>query len=75
MSSTAAQQEIRSQRENELAALKRTLEEETSSHETAIASMRQKHSKAVEELNEALEAAKKVMFVSETMKPSQVKVS
>lgn len=59
-SSTAAQQEIRTQRENELAQLKRTLEEETSGHEVAIASMRQKHTKAIEDLNEQLEAARKV---------------
>ena len=57
-----AQQEIRTQRENELAALKRTLEDEVASHEEAVASMRGKHSKAMEELNEQLEAAKKVHF-------------
>ena len=55
-----AQQEIRTQRENELAALKKTLEDEVASHEEAIAAMRSKHSKAVEELNEQLESAKKV---------------
>ena len=59
-SSTVAQQEIRAQRENELATLKRTLEEEVTAHEEAIAAMRQKHSKAMEELNEQLESAKKV---------------
>ena len=55
-----AQQEIRTQRENELAVLKRTLEEETVAHESAIASMRQKHSGTMEDLNNQLEAAKKV---------------
>ncbi len=55
-----AQQEIRAQRENELAALKKTLEDETSSHESAITSQRSKHSKAMEELSEQLDAAKKV---------------
>ena len=57
---TAAQQEIRAQRENELAQFKKTLEEETSGHESAISSMRQKHSKAIEDLSEQLEAARKV---------------
>ena len=59
-SSTAAQQEIRAKRENELAQLKRTLEEETSSHETALASMKSKHSKTMEDLNEQLESLRKV---------------
>ena len=59
-SSTVAQQEIRTQRENELAVLKRTLEEETAAHESAIASMRQKHSSGMEDLNNQLETAKKV---------------
>lgn len=60
MSSTAAQQEIRAQRENELAQFKRTLEEETANHEATVAAMRQKHSKAIEDLNDQLEAARKV---------------
>ena len=59
-SSTVAQQEIRTQRENELAVLKKTLEDEVAAHEDAVAGLRSKHSKAMEELNEQLEAAKKV---------------
>ena len=59
-SSTVAQQEIRAQRENELAQLKKQLEDETSNHEAAIASMRSKNSKALDDLNDQLEAAKKV---------------
>ena len=55
-----AQQEIRAQRENELVAIKRTLEEEVAAHEEAIAAMRSKHSKAMEELNDQLESAKNV---------------
>ena len=62
VSSTAAQQEIRAQRENELAQFKRTLEEETANHEATVSSMRQKHSKAIEDLNEQLEAARKVRW-------------
>ena len=64
VSSTAAQQEIRAQRENELAQFKRTLEEETANHEATVSSMRQKHSKAIEDLNEQLEAARKVRWCS-----------
>lgn len=59
-SSTAAQQEIRAQRENELAQFKKTLEEETANHEATVTSMRQKHAKAIEDLNDQLEAARKV---------------
>lgn len=59
-SSTVAQQEIRAQRENELAQLKRQLEEESSNHESAISSMRSKNTKSLDDLNEQLEAAKKV---------------
>ena len=40
--------------------LKKTLEEETSAHEAAVASMRSKHTKAVEDLNEQLEGLRKV---------------
>ena len=59
-SSTAAQHEIRAQRENEVAQLKKTLDEEVAAHEAAVASMRSKHTKAVEDLNEQLESLKKV---------------
>ena len=59
-STTATQQEIRAQRESELAALKKTLQEEISSNETSMASMRQKHSRALEDLNEQFDSMKKV---------------
>ena len=59
-SSTAAQQEIRAQRENELAQLKKQLEDETANHEATVASMRSKNNKALEDLNEQLESVKKV---------------
>ena len=59
-SSTVAQQEIRSQRENELGQLKKQLEDETANHESTVASMRSKNNKAMEDLNDQLEAAKKV---------------
>lgn len=62
-STTAAQQEIRAQRENELAQFKKTLEEETANHEATVTAMRQKYSKAIEDLNEQLEAARKVCIL------------
>ena len=65
-SSTAAQQEIRAKRENELAQLKRTLDEETTSHESALASMKSKHSKVVEDMNEQLESMRKVWLLRDS---------
>ena len=44
LDSTAAQQELRTAREKELAGLKKALEEETASHENNVAEMRHKHS-------------------------------
>ena len=58
--SAAAQQEIRGQRETELMAMKRTLEEDAASHESAISAMRQKYSHQIEDLNEQLESSRKV---------------
>ena len=43
-----------------MAHLKKTLDEETANHEAAIASMRQKQAHAMEELNDKLDAVKKV---------------
>lgn len=43
-----------------MASLKKTMEEEGRNHEAQIQDLRQKHSQAVEELNEQLEQAKRV---------------
>lgn len=59
-SSTAAQQEIRTQRENDLSLLKRNLEEETLAHENALSALRHKSTKALDESNENTETMKKV---------------
>ena len=60
MSSSAAQQEIRTQRENELAALKKTLEDEANNHEATMSAMKQKQAKAAQELSDQMEALKRV---------------
>uniref|UniRef100_A0A8C1MDT5 Myosin-9 n=1 Tax=Cyprinus carpio TaxID=7962 RepID=A0A8C1MDT5_CYPCA len=60
LDSTAAQQELRTKRETEVAQLKKTLEEEAKVHEQVVAEMRQKHSQAFDELNEQLEQVKRV---------------
>ena len=57
---TTAAQDMRNKRESELAALKKSVEEETASHEAAMGQLRQKHAQLVEELNVQLETTKKV---------------
>ncbi|XP_067237257.1 myosin-9-like isoform X3 [Chanodichthys erythropterus] len=59
LDSTAAQQELRTKRETEVAQLKKTLEEEAKVHEQLVAEMRQKHGQAFDELNEQLEQVKR----------------
>lgn len=65
-----AQQELRSKREQELATLKKNLEDETGSHESHLANMRHKHSQELSEINEQLENLKKVKTTLEKSKQS-----
>lgn len=44
----------------ELATLKKSLEEDTQTHEVLITEMRHKHSQEISEINEQLESLKKV---------------
>ncbi|XP_035510181.1 myosin-11-like [Morone saxatilis] len=60
LDTTAAQQELRAKREQEVALLKKAMEEEGRSHDAQIQDLRQKHGQAVEELSEQLEQAKRV---------------
>ncbi len=57
---TAAQREIQGNREKELTQVKKALEEEMAAHESAVAAMRSKHNKSADDLNDQLEAARKV---------------
>lgn len=50
----------RTKREQEVAELKKALEEETKNHEVQIQDIRQRHATALEELSEQLEQAKRV---------------
>lgn len=50
----------RAKREQEVAMLKKAMEEEGRSHEAQVQDLRQKHNQAVEELSEQLEQAKRV---------------
>lgn len=54
-----AQQELRSKREQEVAVLKRSLEEESASHEATLAEQRHKYSQELQQLNEQHEQIKK----------------
>lgn len=54
-----AQQELRSKREQELASLKKNLEDESGNHEAHLADMRHKHSQELASINEQLETLKK----------------
>lgn len=58
--SSANHATFRAKREQEVASLKKTMEEEGRNHEAQIQDLRQKHGQAVEELNEQLEQAKRV---------------
>lgn len=51
---------VRTKREQEVAELKKTIDEETKNHESQIQEMRQRHATALEELSEQLEQAKRV---------------
>ncbi|CAG7725666.1 unnamed protein product [Allacma fusca] len=59
LDTTAAQQELRSKRELELAALKKSLDEESASHEVSLQEMRHKHGQEVNSLLEQVENLKK----------------
>lgn len=59
LDSTAAQQELRTAREKELAGLKKALEDDSANHENTVTEMRHKHSSEVTSLNESLDSLKK----------------
>merc|ERR1719357_1599636 len=59
LDTTAAQQEMRTAREKELANIKKALEEEVASHEQMTTEMRHKHSGELASLNNQLDSLKK----------------
>uniref|UniRef100_A0A8C5C0P9 Uncharacterized protein n=1 Tax=Gadus morhua TaxID=8049 RepID=A0A8C5C0P9_GADMO len=60
LDSTAAQQELRARREQEVAALKRSLEQEVQASQARLQELRSKHSQTLEEVKEQLEQTKRV---------------
>merc|ERR1719264_1814623 len=67
---TAAQREMRTAREKELANIKKALEEEVASHERGTAEMRHKHSGELASLNNQLDTIKKSKAQAEKGKPT-----
>uniref|UniRef100_A0A3Q3WG50 Myosin, heavy chain 10, non-muscle n=1 Tax=Mola mola TaxID=94237 RepID=A0A3Q3WG50_MOLML len=61
----------RTKREQEVAELKKTVDEETKKHESQIQEIRQRHATALEELSEQLEQAKRFKANLEKTKQSQ----
>lgn len=64
LDTTAAVQDLRTKREQELQELKRTLEQSQRTHEEQLQEMRSKYNQQIETLNEEVENARKVrMFI------------
>ena len=60
LDTTAAAQELRGKREQEVTELKRAMEEEAHGHETALHELRHKYTQQLEEANDQLDQTKKV---------------
>lgn len=60
MDTTAAVQDLRNKREQEVVQLKKAMEDEAKDHETQLQDTRHKYGQQVEQINEQLEQAKKV---------------
>ena len=60
LDTTAAAQELRGKREQEVTELKRSIDEEARSHETAMQELRHKYTQQLEEANDQLDQTKKV---------------
>jgi len=65
---TAAQQELRTARERELANTKKSLEEAMTAHEQGMTEMRHKHSQDISQLNNQLDQVRKTGAQAEKMK-------
>lgn len=68
LDSTAAQQELRTKRELEVATLKRHLEEDGQAHEIQMTEIRHKQNQMLENLNEQLDTVKKTKLTSDKAK-------
>jgi len=62
MDTTAAAQDLRSKREQEVTELKRLMDEEARNHETVVQEIRHKYTQQLDETNDQLDQTKKVMI-------------
>lgn len=65
---TTTQQQLTTQREQEVGHLKKTLEDEVNQHNIQISDLRAKHAKMIDDLNEQLDNARKAKTVLEKTK-------
>ena len=63
LDTTAAAQELRGKRDQEVAELKKALDDEAESHETVVTTLRHKYTQQLDTANEQLEQTKKVSHV------------
>ncbi|XP_059170078.1 myosin heavy chain, non-muscle-like isoform X2 [Physella acuta] len=68
LDTTAAVQELRTKREQEVSELKRMVEGAQKAHEEGVQELRQKYTQQVEQINEELENAKKIKINLEKVK-------
>ena len=60
LDTTAAAQELRGKREQEVTELKRVMDEEVHNHETVVQELRHKYTQQLDEANDQLDQTKKV---------------
>jgi len=69
LDTTAAAQELRGKREQEVAEMKRVMDEEIHNHETLVQELRHKYTQQLEETNDQLDQTKKVIRSSSYRHP------
>lgn len=67
LDTTAAVQDLRNKREQEVVQLKKSIETEVKNYEGQVQELRHKHGQQVEQLNEQLDQAKKVREMQATL--------
>ena len=63
LDTTAAAQDLRNKREQEVVQLKKVIDEEAKNHENQLQEVRHKYNQQIEQINEQLDQAKKVLFL------------
>lgn len=63
LDTTAAAQDLRNKREQEVVQLKKVIDDEVKNHENQLQEVRHKYNQQIEQINEQLDQAKKVLFL------------